>query len=280
MHVYYLYPIQAYLNWTIDSLISCKTVYQLKVETMSESCFWCHRNSRREEERSQNELHRNTASRPLLILCRCQPMGAAPRGRAQPPIGTRGALRWSQTQVWGVIRSLKETRHDHATVQEPKLKTSGGGSHHRWRTREDGGVRTGVTSNFRGETNFVLNFFFFLDREAGWSDRASTTQTFTSVGIVAQGLCVKMDSTISTFRGALLVVFTASCLLHGSSGEIPPRPTGGDTLLPPVKPEVPQAYPDADKANLPVFTMDYPRIQIPFEITLWVLLASFAKIGK
>ncbi|XP_029937365.1 sodium/hydrogen exchanger 2 isoform X2 [Myripristis murdjan] len=25
--------------------------------------------------------------------------------------------------------------------------------------------------------------------------------------------------------------------------------------------------------------MDYPRIQIPFEITLWVLLASFAKIG-
>ena len=101
MHVYYLYPIQAYLNWTIDSLISCKTVYQLKVETMSESCFWCHRNSREEKERSQNELHRNTASRPLLILCRCQPMGAAPRGRAQPPIGTRGALRWSQTQVWG-----------------------------------------------------------------------------------------------------------------------------------------------------------------------------------
>uniref|UniRef100_A0A8C5GJ85 Sodium/hydrogen exchanger n=1 Tax=Gouania willdenowi TaxID=441366 RepID=A0A8C5GJ85_GOUWI len=39
------------------------------------------------------------------------------------------------------------------------------------------------------------------------------------------------------------------------------------------------AFPDADKANLPVFTMDYPRIQIPFEITLWVLLASFAKIG-
>ncbi|XP_035029779.1 sodium/hydrogen exchanger 2 [Hippoglossus stenolepis] len=88
-----------------------------------------------------------------------------------------------------------------------------------------------------------------------------------------------MDSTISTFRGALLVVFTASCLLHGSRGEIPPQPTGGGTLLPPVKPEAPQAYPDAEKSNLPVFTMDYPRIQIPFEITMWVLLASFAKIG-
>uniref|UniRef100_A0A3Q1FWY1 Sodium/hydrogen exchanger n=1 Tax=Acanthochromis polyacanthus TaxID=80966 RepID=A0A3Q1FWY1_9TELE len=32
-------------------------------------------------------------------------------------------------------------------------------------------------------------------------------------------------------------------------------------------------------SNLPVFTMNYPRIQIPFEITLWMLLASFAKIG-
>lgn len=51
--------------------------------------------------------------------------------------------------------------------------------------------------------------------------------------------------------------------------------------MPPVKPDGgPQAFPDAAKANLPVFTMDYPRIQIPFEITLWVLLASFAKIGE
>uniref|UniRef100_A0A8C4H4A8 Sodium/hydrogen exchanger n=1 Tax=Dicentrarchus labrax TaxID=13489 RepID=A0A8C4H4A8_DICLA len=61
--------------------------------------------------------------------------------------------------------------------------------------------------------------------------------------------------------------------------EIPPKPTGGVTIVPPVKPDGPQAFPDAEKANLPVFTMDYPRIQIPFEITLWVLLASFAKIG-
>uniref|UniRef100_A0A4W6CSM4 Sodium/hydrogen exchanger n=1 Tax=Lates calcarifer TaxID=8187 RepID=A0A4W6CSM4_LATCA len=52
------------------------------------------------------------------------------------------------------------------------------------------------------------------------------------------------------------------------------------TIVPPIKPDdSPQAYPDTEKANLPVFTMNYPRIQIPFEITLWVLLASFAKIG-
>lgn len=68
----------------------------------------------------------------------------------------------------------------------------------------------------------------------------------------------------------------------GSNGEIPPKPTTSSvTILPPVKPaDGPQAFPDAEKANLPVFTMDYSRIQIPFEITLWVLLASFAKIGK
>ncbi|XP_061780061.1 sodium/hydrogen exchanger 2-like [Nerophis lumbriciformis] len=41
----------------------------------------------------------------------------------------------------------------------------------------------------------------------------------------------------------------------------------------------PQAFPDEERARLPVFTMDYPRVQVPIEFTLWVLLASFAKIG-
>ncbi|KAM6934024.1 LOW QUALITY PROTEIN: sodium/hydrogen exchanger 2 [Xenentodon cancila] len=62
----------------------------------------------------------------------------------------------------------------------------------------------------------------------------------------------------------------------GEAGDIPPK----STILPPVKPDNgPQAYPEDQKDNLPVFTVDYPRIQIPFEITLWMLLASFAKIG-
>ncbi|XP_028991556.1 sodium/hydrogen exchanger 2 [Betta splendens] len=34
-----------------------------------------------------------------------------------------------------------------------------------------------------------------------------------------------------------------------------------------------------EKEDVPLFTMNYARIQVPFEITLWVLLASFAKIG-
>ncbi|XP_072477832.1 sodium/hydrogen exchanger 2 isoform X2 [Notamacropus eugenii] len=34
-----------------------------------------------------------------------------------------------------------------------------------------------------------------------------------------------------------------------------------------------------EESRLPVFTLDYPHVQIPFEITLWILLASLAKIG-
>jgi len=88
---------------------------------------------------------------------------------------------------------------------------------------------------------------------------------------------------VSTARrtGLVLIVFACSSLLHGSRGENSPKPTGSVTLLPPIVPDDgPQAFPDAEKANMPVFTMDYPRIQIPFEITMWILLASFAKIGE
>ncbi|XP_055083534.1 LOW QUALITY PROTEIN: sodium/hydrogen exchanger 2-like [Periophthalmus magnuspinnatus] len=59
--------------------------------------------------------------------------------------------------------------------------------------------------------------------------------------------------------------------------------TPGPTDIQGVKPfhnePQPQPFPEEEKANMPVFTMDYSRIQVPFEFTLWVLLASFAKIG-
>lgn len=81
--------------------------------------------------------------------------------------------------------------------------------------------------------------------------------------------------------GFSITFFTFLIFLHGSRGEIPPKPSASVTIIPPVKPDNgPQAFPSDEKANLPVFTMDYPRIQIPFEITLWMLLASFAKIGE
>ncbi|XP_030317154.1 sodium/hydrogen exchanger 4 [Calypte anna] len=35
----------------------------------------------------------------------------------------------------------------------------------------------------------------------------------------------------------------------------------------------------SEDTRLPVFTVDYDHVQIPYEVTLWILLASFAKIG-
>lgn len=32
--------------------------------------------------------------------------------------------------------------------------------------------------------------------------------------------------------------------------------------------------------KIPVFALDYDYVQIPYEVTLWILLASLAKIGK
>uniref|UniRef100_A0A3Q2QV94 Sodium/hydrogen exchanger n=1 Tax=Fundulus heteroclitus TaxID=8078 RepID=A0A3Q2QV94_FUNHE len=74
------------------------------------------------------------------------------------------------------------------------------------------------------------------------------------------------------------------CCTTGICNPNKPTPTDSTNLetaiLLPDDPEDPQAYPEEEKGdNLPVFTMDYTRIQIPFEFTLWILLASFSKIG-
>ncbi|KAJ0062382.1 hypothetical protein NL108_010989 [Boleophthalmus pectinirostris] len=78
---------------------------------------------------------------------------------------------------------------------------------------------------------------------------------------------------------------TLLLLLCSSGGDCeselpqPPGPTNFQGVKPFHNEPEPQPFPDKEKANLPVFTMDYPRIQVPFEFTLWILLASFAKIG-
>ncbi|KAF4087233.1 hypothetical protein AMELA_G00093250 [Ameiurus melas] len=60
-----------------------------------------------------------------------------------------------------------------------------------------------------------------------------------------------------------------------------PTPSNSPSQRPPQKPvqDAPQSVPGPEKTNFPMFVVNYPRVQIPFEITLWVLLASFAKIG-
>ncbi|KAF7652359.1 hypothetical protein LDENG_00097950 [Lucifuga dentata] len=81
------------------------------------------------------------------------------------------------------------------------------------------------------------------------------------------------NATFCVFLLLSLYCIGGKCEIQQSSTSSSTKPT--------VKPiqNVPQAFPNQEQLSLPVFTMDYPRIQVPFEFTLWVLLASFAKIG-
>ncbi|XP_061572279.1 sodium/hydrogen exchanger 2-like [Cololabis saira] len=93
-------------------------------------------------------------------------------------------------------------------------------------------------------------------------------------------------SGIRAMSGAFWMFFLLLLLLLCTFGRCepqeskPPPPTDVQTAKPFDSDfSEPQAFPEGEKASLPVFTMDYARIQVPFEFTLWVLLASFSKIG-
>ncbi|XP_056157564.1 sodium/hydrogen exchanger 2-like [Lampris incognitus] len=87
------------------------------------------------------------------------------------------------------------------------------------------------------------------------------------------------DLVVSACRSAACCVFLLVFIVGVKPEVLSSNPSASKPpILKPLQDE-PQPFPSEEKANLPVFTMDYPRIQIPFEFTLWVLLASFAKIG-
>ncbi|XP_074483354.1 sodium/hydrogen exchanger 2-like [Sebastes fasciatus] len=93
-----------------------------------------------------------------------------------------------------------------------------------------------------------------------------------------------MGTSVWTERGFFFTLLVLFLCCFGGICEIQESKPSKQTNLPGVEPfhndlDGPQALPDPERVNLPVFTMDYPRIQVPFEFTLWVLLASFAKIG-
>lgn len=58
------------------------------------------------------------------------------------------------------------------------------------------------------------------------------------------------------------------------------EPSLGKRSLPHYEHDSDAAVDSSQDTRLHVFALDYDYVQIPYEVTLWILLASFAKIGK
>lgn len=74
----------------------------------------------------------------------------------------------------------------------------------------------------------------------------------------------------------LLLLSVASCSAAAHGGET----SLGKRALLHYEHESSGAVESSEDMRLHVFTLDYNYVQIPYEVTLWILLASFAKIGK
>lgn len=84
--------------------------------------------------------------------------------------------------------------------------------------------------------------------------------------------------TLSLFLSASL----SGCLGLTLPAELPPRPRN---LPPPLGFNSSDGTPSVDlplalPVALRVFSVDYHHVQAPFEIVLWIMLASLAKLGK
>lgn len=75
---------------------------------------------------------------------------------------------------------------------------------------------------------------------------------------------------------SLLLLSVVSC----SAAADVDKPSLGKRSLLHYEPDSGGAVDTSQETRLHVFTLDYDYVQIPYEVTLWILLASFAKIGK
>lgn len=74
----------------------------------------------------------------------------------------------------------------------------------------------------------------------------------------------------------LLLSSLVSCSADGDVDE----PNLSKDFLPQYEPDHGDSVGSSQDTRLHVFTVDYDYVQIPYEVTLWILLASLAKIGK
>lgn len=75
----------------------------------------------------------------------------------------------------------------------------------------------------------------------------------------------------------LLSLLTLAC---PSAADYLEDPNLGSSLLPHYEHDHADAVGSSQDTRLQIFTVDYNNVQIPYEVTLWILLASLAKIGK
>ncbi|XP_025958926.1 sodium/hydrogen exchanger 4 isoform X1 [Dromaius novaehollandiae] len=88
-----------------------------------------------------------------------------------------------------------------------------------------------------------------------------------------------MDSLVLTrakLLNGLLLLLTLVC---PSAAVYADEPNLNSSFLPHYEPDHGGAVGSVQDARLHVFTVDYGYVQIPCEVTLWILLASLAKIG-
>lgn len=85
----------------------------------------------------------------------------------------------------------------------------------------------------------------------------------------------------TAFKFPIFLCISLASVGYGENVDVTPKATAVFPSKPPLWSSMDDtAGTEADKTNPELFTLNYSRIKIPFEITLWVLLASFAKIGE
>lgn len=75
-------------------------------------------------------------------------------------------------------------------------------------------------------------------------------------------------------------LLSLSSLVCCSADDDVDEPNLSRSLSPRYEPDHGGAVGSSQDTRLHVFTVDYDYVQIPYEVTLWILLASLAKIGK
>ncbi|XP_075567405.1 sodium/hydrogen exchanger 4 [Pelecanus crispus] len=74
-------------------------------------------------------------------------------------------------------------------------------------------------------------------------------------------------------------LLSLSSLVCCSAAAYVDEPNLSKSILPHYEPDHGDAVGSSQDTRLHVFTVDYESVQIPYEVTLWILLASLAKIG-